>query len=124
MKNILSALLAFIIIRLYYGIFVIRKNKKYNPNKPVSEVKILVKKYNIDMNKINYTNLLKTISLINSLDIALVIFWVSFIKRLNVQCLVAIVLIIPVIFISYEIFGNYLKQKGLIKNENNKRNRK
>ena len=124
MKNILSALLAFIIIRLYYAIFVIRKNKKYNPNKPVSEVKILVKKYNIDMNKINYTNLLKTISLINSLDIALVIFWVSFIKRLNVQCLVAIVLIIPVIFISYEIFGNYLKQKGLIKNENNKRNRK
>ena len=124
MKNILSALLAFIVIRLYYGLFVIRKNKEYDPNKASSEVKILIKRYNIDIKKINYTNLLKTISLINALDIALVIFWVSFIKRLNIQCLVAVVLIIPVIIISYAVFGNYLKQKGLVKNENNKRNRK
>ena len=124
MKNILMALLSFIIIRLYYGLFVIRKNKKYDPNKAISEVRILVKKYNLNMAKISYYNLLKTISLINALDIALVIFWVSFIKKFNIQCLVAIVLIIPVILISYAIFGNYLKQKGLIKNENSKRNRK
>ena len=70
---------------------------------------------------------MKTIALINALDIALILFWVSFIDKLNIECLVAIVLMIPVILISYTTFGNYLVKKGLVIDErvkNNKRNRK
>ena len=70
---------------------------------------------------------MKTIALINALDIALILFCVSFIDKLNIECLVAIVLMIPVILISYTMFGNYLVKKGLVIDErvkNNKRNRK
>ncbi|MGN0974311.1 MAG: hypothetical protein ACI4OT_06160 [Bacilli bacterium] len=127
MKNILVALMAFILIRLYYSIFVIRKKMKYDPNKASTEVKFLIQKFKLDMKKINYYNFMKTIALINALDIALILFWVSFIDKLNIECLVAVVLMIPVILISYTIFGNYLVKKGLVIDErvkNNKRNRK
>lgn len=127
MKNILVALMAFILIELYYSIFVIRKKMKYDPNKASTEVKFLIQKFKLDMKKINYYNFMKTIALINALDIALILFWVSFIDKLNIECLVAIVLMIPVILISYTIFGNYLVKKGLVIDErvkNNKRNRK
>ena len=127
MKNIFVSLLAFLLIEIYYSLFVIRKNKKYDPNKATSEVKLLVQKYRVDMNKVHYPAFLKTIALINALDIAIVIYWVTFIPKLNVECFVAIVLIIPVILVSYAIFGNYLKKKGLVQNERNekhKRNRK
>lgn len=127
MKNILVALMAFILIELYYSIFVIRKKMKYDPNKASTEVKFLIQKFKLDMKKINYYNFMKTIALINALDIALILFWVSFIDKLNIECLVAIVLMIPVILISYTMFGNYLVKKGLVIDErvkNNKRNRK
>lgn len=127
MKNILVALMAFILIELYYSIFVIRKKMKYDPNKASTEVKFLIQKFKLDMKKINYYNFMKTIALINALDIALILFWVSFIDKLNIECIVAIVLMIPVILISYTMFGNYLVKKGLVIDErvkNNKRNRK
>ena len=124
MKNILVALLAFILIELYYSLFVIRKNKKYDPDKATSEVKLLVKKYNVDMKKVNYYSFMKTVALINALDVALVLYWVTFINKSNIECIVAIVLIIPVILISYAIFGNYLKKKGLVKNERNEKNKR
>ena len=125
MKNILVSIFGFLLIQLYYRMFVIRKNKKYDPNKASSEVKLIVGRYNIDMNKVNYPNFLKTIALINSLDIALVLFWVTFIEKLNLECLLAFVLVIPTILISYSLFGNYLVKKGLVKkDEKHKRNRK
>ena len=100
---------------------------KYDPNKASTEVKFLIQKFKLDMKKINYYNFMKTIALINALDIALILFWVSFIDKLNIECIVAIVLMIPVILISYTMFGNYLVKKGLVIDErvkNNKRNRK
>lgn len=127
MKNILIAIFAFVLIELYYSLFVIRKKMVYDPNKASVEIKLLVNKFKLDMKKVNYYNLMKSIALINALDIALVMFWVSFIDKLNIECLVAVVLLVPVILISYTIFGNYLVKKGLIvdeRNNKNKRNRK
>ena len=125
MKNIVVSLFGFLLIQLYYRIFVIRKNKQYNPNKASSEVRLIVNRYKVDMNKVNYPNFLKTVALINSLDIALVLFWGAFLNRLNFECLLAIILIVPTILISYAIFGNYLVKKGLVIDDNrNKKNRK
>ena len=125
MKNILVAVFGFLLIQLYYRIFVIRKNKKYDPNRASSEVKLIVNRYNIDMKKIDYVSFLRSIALINSLDVALILFWVTFIDKLNLECLVGFVLTIPTILISYSIFGNYLVKKGLVINdEKHKRNRK
>lgn len=124
MKNILIASFSFILIELYYRIFVIRKKMKYDSNKASAEIKFLVNKFKLDMKKVNYYYLMQSIALINALDIALVMFWVSFIDKLNIECLVAVILLVPVILISYTLFGNYLVKKGLVIDERIKRNRK
>ncbi len=97
---------------------------KYDSNKASAEIKFLVNKFKLDMKKVNYYYLMQSIALINALDIALVMFWVSFIDKLNIECLVAVILLVPVILISYTLFGNYLVKKGLVIDERIKRNRK
>lgn len=127
MLSILSFLLTLIIIELYYRIFVLKKNMKYNPNKVPTEVTLLIKKYKIDMKKINYYYLMKSIGRINALGMGLIVFVITFFDRLNIQLLVALFLCIPVILISYGMFGSYLVKQGLAvdcKNKKKERNTK
>lgn len=124
MLSIISFFLTLIIVELYYKIFVLKKNMKYNPNKVPTEVTLLIKKYNIDMKKINYFYLMKSIGRINALGIGLIVFIITFFDRLNIQLLIAIFLCIPVILISYSLFGRYLVKQGLTKNIKTKQNRK
>lgn len=120
MKNILISLLAFITIQLFYRLFVIKKDMKYDPNKVGSDLKILLLRYKVDLNKVNYRNLVQVLALVNSLDIALIFFWISFIDKINIECIVGFLLMIPIILISYSIVGNYFKMKGLVINDRNK----
>lgn len=121
MLSILSFLLTLIIIELYYKFFVLKKNMKYNPNKVPTEVTLLIKKYKIDMKKMNYYYLMKSIGRINALGIGLIVFVITFFDRLNIQLLVALFLCIPVILISYSMFGRYLVKQGLSINSKNKK---
>lgn len=121
MLSILSFLLTLIIIELYYKIFVLKKNMKYNPNKVPTEVTLLIKKYKIDMKKINYYYLMKSIGRINALGMGLIVFVITFFDRLNIQLLVALFLCIPVILISYGMFGRYLVKQGLAIDRKNKK---
>lgn len=83
-----------------------------------TEVKYFIKKYNIDLEKINLRGLLKLTGLILGLDIALISIPVVLIFRTNVvlQVVVSSLLIIPVYLISLKFLGKYFKKKGLVKN--------
>ena len=83
-----------------------------------SEVKFFIKKYNIDLYKINLRGLLKLTGLILGIDIAILSIVVVLIFRTNVvmQIVVASLLIIPIYLISLKFLGNYFKKKGLVKN--------
>lgn len=83
-----------------------------------TEVKVFIKMYKIDTDKINYRGLLKLTGLILGINIAIVSIPVVIIFRDNIvlQILVASLLIIPVYLISLKILGNYFKKKGLVKN--------
>lgn len=113
MLSILSFLLALLIVEIYYRIFVLKKNMKYNPRKVPTEVTLLIKKYHIDMKKVNYYYLMKSIGRINAIGIGLIVFVITFFNRMNIQLLVGLLLCIPVILISYSLFGNYLVNQGL-----------
>ena len=115
MVSIISFFLALLIVEIYYRFFVLKKNMKYNPNKVPSEVMLLINKYNLDMKKINYYYLMKSIGRINAIGIACIVFIISFFKRVNIACIVAVFLCIPVILILYSLFGRYLVKQGLTK---------
>jgi tellurite resistance protein TehA-like permease len=104
----------FLIILLAYEMLVVKKAKK-NKNKMPAEVKFLVNRYNIDLVKISYNQLLQIVALVSSLDMALIITIAALFDKYFYQILVAIVLIIPVMLISYHFVGNFYKKKGMIK---------
>ena len=118
----------FIIYLVYFFVSVSRYDKNghlKNKSKGISdydglpsEVKYFIKRYNIDLEKINLRGLLKLTGLILGIDIALISIPVVLIFRENVvlQLVVSSLLIIPIYLISLKILGNYFKKKGLVKN--------
>ena len=117
-----------IVYLVYYFVSVARYDKEghlKNKTKGVtdydglpSEVKYFIKKYNIDLDKINLRGLLKLTGFILGIDIAIVSIIVVFIFKNNVvlELLVASVFIIPIYLISLKFLGKYFKKKGLVKN--------
>ena len=83
-----------------------------------SEVKYFIKKYNVDLDKINLRGLLKLTGFILGIDIAIVSIIVVLIFKNNVvlELLIASICIIPLYLISLKFLGKYFKKKGLVKN--------
>ena len=118
----------FIVYLIYFFVSVSRYDKDghlKNKSKEItdydglpSEVKYFIKKYNIDLDKVNLRGLLKLTGLILGVDIALISIPVVLIFRTDVvlQLVVSSILIIPVYLISLKILGNNFKKKGLVKN--------
>lgn len=118
----------FIVYIVYYFVSVLRYDKSGNLKKKQkgitdydglpSEVKYFIKKYNIDLDKINLRGLLKLTGLVLGIDIAIISVIVVLIFRTNIvlQLVVASICIIPIYLISLKFLGNYFKKKGLVKN--------
>jgi len=122
-----------IIAYLVYYIFIIRKydaqgkkivKEKKGKKKEIdvarypAEVELFIYKYKIDIKKINFRAMLKLLGLVCSIDIALIVTILSFIKTDNmvILLLIGFVIMIPIILISYSLLGRYFKKKGLTKN--------
>ena len=81
-----------------------------------SEVKYFIKKYKVDLDKVNLHGMLKLIGFILGLDIALVsIFVLLVFKNIVIQLIVASLLIIPIYLISLKFLARNFKKRGLIK---------
>jgi hypothetical protein len=120
----------FIVYIAYYFVSVnrydkaghLKKNKKYNKVDDYqglpSEVKYFVKKYNIDLDKVNLRGVLKLIGFVLGIDIAILLIFVLLIFKDSVvlQLVVAWLLIIPLYLISLKFVGKYFVKKGLVKN--------
>ena len=100
-----------------------KKKDKDEEEKIPTEVELLLYKYNLDMAKMNYKKLLKMIGSVCAFDIAFILTIIFAIPTNNIyiELIVGALLIIPVILISYSILGNYLKKKGMTKDEVRKR---
>ena len=100
-----------------------KKKNKNEEEKIPTEVELLLYRYNLDLSKMNYKKLLKMVGRTCAIDIALILTIIFNIPTNNiyVELLIGIALIIPIILISYSILGNYLKKKGMTKDEVRKR---
>lgn len=122
MVNILiEFVLFFVICYVLYLVFIVfRKNaNKFKVNKPRVEEAYLMSKYNIDFKKFKkkeYRKFLHVISLTNSFILSLTLIIVNIIKSMFLKILLSIVVLIPLILISYMIIGKYYQKKGMIKN--------
>ncbi len=127
MQEIVLFLICFVLVFILYEFFIVIPMKNYKNNKgkkkkirkektdPV-EIKFLVYKYGVDLEKINYNKLLHVVAFVSSFDIALVVSIIALIDGYMWQMLLAIVLVIPLFLVSYGLVAKYYKKKGMIKN--------
>ena len=130
MEQVVSDIIIFVIIFLLvfviYNFAVINKEKKRlekmkKKNQRVdeaaypAEVMYLVKRYQLDLKKVNYFSLLREISLVCSFDLSLIAYLATQVNGTIWQILIAAILCIPVIYIYFMLYGKRLQKKGLTK---------
>ena len=111
-------IVVYIIYLLYY---VIPKKKKYDKNKVPLELTYLIRKYRLDMKKINYKKIMNQIGIVSAFDIAFTgTFMFIFVKNIYLSIILGTIMIIPLIIITFNIIGHIYKKKGLVINGNKK----
>lgn len=82
-----------------------------------NEVKYFIKKYNVDLDKVNKRGLLKMTGYILGIDIAIIcLIAFNTLNNIIIITIVSILLIIPVYLLSLKILAKQFKKRGLIKN--------
>ena len=114
-REILLFFICYVIVLIIYEMFIVIPMKKYKSGKirksklkkeksdPV-EIKYLIFKYGLDIDKVNYNQLLRIISLVSSFDITIVVSIISLVDEYILQMLLAILLVIPIFFFFYVFF--------------------
>lgn len=116
MRQFVLFVLIFLFIFLIYQMFILNKYKKGKTKKQLSEVNYLIYRYHIDIKKVNYRKLLNVISIVSSLDITILVAITFLFDSTFIQLLVALLLTVPIVMVSYGFIGRYYKKKGLVKN--------
>lgn len=113
MEYIASFLISFIVIYLFYLFTVILQSKKYEKFKSSNQVMFFVKKYKLNINKLNIKKFIKIISFTNSFVIALTFTIATIMDNYLYILLVGIIIIIPLMLLCYHFVGSYLKKEEL-----------
>ena len=126
MEQVFYFIICYILTFLLYLIFVIlprfrylkkkKNNKVKKERKEPVEVRYLVTRYRLNLDKVDYKKLLMIISLVSSLDISIAVSVSLLVDAYFLQLAVAFLLLVPLIFISYHFIYKYYLKKGLIKN--------
>jgi len=111
MEYVIWFLMAFAIIYLFYLFTVILQKKRYDKFKKSNQVMYFVKKYKLNVNKINIKKFINIISLTNSFIMALAFTAVIKIGNNLLLFLIALLILMPTMLICYHFIGKYLQRE-------------
>ncbi len=130
-QELILFLLSFLLVFIIYQIFIVRrakpkklvnkKDKRIKEPKEPLEVTYLVSR-GLDLKKVDYNKLLFVVSMVSSIDIALVVTIIMLLKVFILEIIVGFISTIGIILLSYQLVYLVYKKKGMINNES-KRNR-
>ena len=110
-KMLYDFILIFALLLIIYLVFINKNRKEYSKLNDNSVIKSFIARYNLDMRKTKYKNVLIAVSIINSLILS---FTTVLILNLNLsywKYVIAFVVIMALIYSLYEITGRYFKKK-------------
>ena len=126
MQEIILFIMCYVLVLSFYEVFIVRRAKNYKSGKmnkkkkakfkEPSEVILLRNKYKVDIDKVDYNQLLQIIALTSSFDISLVVSVMSLITIFILKLVVGFILIFLTLFVSYHFVYLFYKKKGMIKN--------
>ena len=120
MQEIILFILTYLFVLILYELFIVRRaksKKKTKKDRDPIEVTYLVRKYHLDMKKVNYNQLLQIIAFTSSFDIALIVSIIVLLKNFILEILVGFIATLVIIMLSYHLVYLFYKKKGMIKNE-------
>ena len=124
MEELVLILLTFIFVLVIYEVFIIapiKKKRGLNSDyKEIIEIKYLIARYNLDLKKVDYNQLLQICGIVSSVDIALVVSLVAYVHGLVLELIVGFSSATIIILLSYHIVYLFYKKKGMIKNGKHK----
>lgn len=115
MTEVVVFSLTFLLVLLIYELVLVRKCKNDKKGKKPIEVQYLVNCYNLDLKRINYKKLLNIISIVSSLDIAIVATVIGLTDNFWLEIIIGCFLTVLLILISYYIVGKIYKKHGYCK---------
>ena len=121
MEELVLFLLSYLFVFFLYQIFVVarakRSDKKGKKRKDTIEVSYLVRQYHLDLEKVNYNQLLQIIAIVSSFDIALIVSIIGVFNNYILSIVGGFLFTLIIIFLSYYLVYLFYKKKGMIDNE-------
>lgn len=111
LKFLWDFVLMFLLVAIVYLVFINKKRKEYSKLNKNDVIHLFIARYNLDMRKIKYKDVLFTLSLINSFILAFGATVVINIKSVVWSIVYSLLLCIILIYSLYEITGRYFKKK-------------
>ncbi len=111
-KIALEFILVFLIVYVGTYLFSFRKIKKFDRNKMPTNIKYLVFRYNLDIVKIGYKRVLKTLMISDSFIVASIFTVTRFVNNIYIRLLVAFILIFPLFAGVYHLVASYYKKES------------
>ena len=125
MEEIILFIMSFVFIFVIYQISIVnpakrrvldKKKKNDKEKKELVEIKYLVKRYKLDLDKVSYNQLLQIVALVSSFDISLVVSIIMLFDNFIMEIVVGFFFFFLIIMISYHLVYLFYKKKGMIKN--------
>ncbi len=110
-KIVLEFIVIFLIVYLGYYLFSYRKLKKYDRKKSPVNIKYLVLRYNLDIVRLGYKRVFKTLMLSDSFIVAFMFTITRVIDNVYVRLLVSFILIFPLFAGVYHLVAMYYKKE-------------
>ena len=105
MYNFILSIIIFVLIYLFYLFFVILRPKKREKFKKNDYVKLLVNKYNVNVDSINFKVLIHVIALSNSFIISSAFFILGLFSNIYIGIIIAVVVLIILELLVYKLIG-------------------
>ena len=111
-KSILEFIIIFLLMYFCYYFFSYRKIVKYNRKKVPVNIKYLENKYKLDIVKIGYKKVFKTLMICDSLIVAILFVLTKSIDNIYLRLLIAFILVFPLFAGIYHLIAMYYKKES------------
>lgn len=115
MERLIVTIIVFLVIYFLYFITVLCNKKKLKEFEKSGQASFIIRKYELDIVKLEKKKFANTIALTNSLIISITFFVTDFIPNYLFKLLVGFILLIPLIILGYHWIGLYYKKKEVKK---------
>ena len=105
----ISFIVFFILLSIMYYLLFVRKRLEYDKKNISPDLRIFIEYYGIDVEKIGYQKVLRIMNVVNPLMLALMMMVVFNVHKAVYKILILLVLMIPVMWVTYYITAIYLR---------------